>query len=308
MFPIPPEGRASLTPSPQNSSQRPAQNPRSLKLDNTVVTSHPSKTPEQLGSIKSCQWEIIGDKLTQAGHVSKQFKNYERCGQEEIYRTCACCGKWETMEYQCSLKWCPRCNWKITRRRQEELKFWIAKIEQPKHIVTTQQNRTAFTRQFLRQHQLNLAKLRRTEVFREVKGGCVSVEVTNERKGWHLHAHWLVDARWVDAVELATTWGRIVEQEYAIVKVCDLRHRDDYQKEIAKYVVKSSDMVNWIPTEIREFVETVKANRFFFRFGSLFKLKREKPTREPRICGCGSSDFQFTNEKVELLKQCRARR
>jgi hypothetical protein len=326
VIPIPPEGRhptkAALQPDPETLGQ----NPCPVKLDNTVVTLHsrpsqdnlevitlpeacdPGKSRiQELDTVKTCQWEVIGDKLTQAGYRSKQFKNYERCGQEEVYVTCKQCGDWKTVAYQCSIKWCPRCNWKITRRRQEELRVWAKTIAQPKHVVTTQRNTTSLTRSMLKEHIKRLSRLRRTQVFRQVQGGCVSVEITNEKRGWHLHAHWLLDAKWIDVKELAVTWGRIVGQDYAIVKVCDLRHREDYEKEITKYVVKGSEMAKWPAREIREFVEAVRGSRFFMRFGTLFKMKHTRPPRETRICACGCGEFVVTTELGDVLKQTRRR-
>ena len=231
----------------------------------------------------------------------KQFTNFARCGKELTYRTCKGCGDVRTFHYHCMLKWCPRCSWRIVRIRQIIISRWAELLEQPKHLVTTQRNTSTLTHRQLRNHTRNLSKLRRTKVFEHVTGGCVSVEVTNESKGWHLHAHWLVNARWVDAKELAVTWGTLVGQDYAIVKVLDLRERKGYAREVSKYVCKGSAMAKWPPDEINEFVHAIRGQRFFFTFGDLFRkggairaaIHAEK---EPSLCECGCGKFIIRSE------------
>ena len=162
----------------------------------------------------------------------------------------------------------------------------------------------------IREFQLNMVKLRRTLVFEKVQGGCVSIEITNEGRGWHLHAHWLVDARWVDAQALAITWGNLVGQDYAVVKVKDVREKD-YAQEICKYLAKGSEVASWDPAQILEFVSAIRGRRFFFAFGSLFKAgkqvradlaKQKKPMAD---CECGAHDFLFESELSAVLNQIR---
>jgi hypothetical protein len=147
------------------------------------------------------------------------FESLSKCGVEDIFRTCKGCGNWKTFQWRCSLKFCPLCNWRIARKRAEMLNLWNFQIKQPKHIVVTQRNFPVLTRQKVRDFGRALAKLRRQKVWKDVKGGCVSTEITNEGRGWHLHAHILVEARWVDAGLLAVTWGKLVGQQFGIVKV-----------------------------------------------------------------------------------------
>lgn len=225
-----------------------------------------------------------------------QLQNFARCGHEHIYKTCTGCDERTVHFYHCMIKWCPLCNWRITNRRRDLLKQWLPLIPQPKHLVLTQRNTRAFTRRMLREHTKNLARVRRSKAFRQVKGGCVSVEITNESRGWHLHSHWLVDARWVDQAELAITWGKLVGQEYAIVKVKDARDKTDYQRELMKYVVKGSDLARWSQDELYQFITAVRGQRFFFAFGSLFKEARRlralaESERTPSVCECGCSQF-----------------
>ncbi len=293
--------------------------PSPVILEQGVVTSHPDhihqiirarthskrerdKAQGQLLKEQDIFHEVIRSKLHPLLD-SNQFTNFTRCGKESVWRTCKQCDDTITFTYHCSIKWCPRCNWRITKARQEILKLWTQQIKQPKHVVTTQRNTNTLTRSQLKKHSQNLARLRRNKVFSQVKGGCVSVEITNESRGWHMHAHWLLDARWIDAKELSRVWGRLVGQEYAIVHVSDLRQKD-YLREVSKYVVKGSDLARWQPEEINEFVQAVRGRRFFFTFGSLFHSGKQIRAaialqKQETVCECGCCSFIYRSEEQQ---------
>jgi len=241
---------------------------------------------------------------------TNQFWNFSKCGREKIFKTCRGCHGVESFEYACSLKWCPRCQWKITARRREMLAAWVKRITQPKHLVLTQKNFPILTPSRLRAHQKSLTKIRRLKCWKAVKGGCVSIEITNEGEGWHLHSHWLLDVRWLDMPEISREWGRLCGQEFAIVKIMDCRD-SEYLQEVTKYVCEGSEMAKWPPEQIHEFVAAIRGRRFFFPFGSLFKLGREiraeikeaRPAAQP--CACGCKDFIFETEEQAAINEIR---
>jgi hypothetical protein len=184
----------------------------------------------------------------------------------------------------------------------------VREITQPKHLVTTQRNFPILTRSAIRTHQKNLVRLRRTSLFESVRGGCVSVELTNESRGWHLHAHWLLDVRWLDVARVAATWGQIVGQsDGSIIKIQDVRG-SSYITEVSKYVCKGSEAAGWSPDELNQFIRAIHGCRFFFSFGTLFKRARIirarlKLDREIAVCDCGSSDFVWCDETTEVVRE-----
>jgi hypothetical protein len=238
------------------------------------------------------------------------FEHLDKCGKEEIYRTCEGCGDWSSYLWRCNLKFCPLCNWRIARKRAEVLKLWSRTITQPKHLVITQRNFPVLTRKKIRDFGRAFGKLRRNKVWKEVKGGCVSTEITNEGRGWHLHAHVMLDARWIDMGKLAIVWGGLIGQEFGICKIKDIRG-DAYLGEITKYVVKGSELVSWPAEEIAQFICAIKGVRFFAAFGTLFKLQRQikaeiwnnRPEPEPCKCGCG--EFRWSDERSEAIHDAR---
>ena len=253
--------------------------------------------------------ETIRQKLSGLNETA-QFWNFSKCGKERLFRTCRNCGEVHEFTYRCSLKWCPRCQWFITERRREKLAVWVKRVTQPKHLVLTQKNFPILTGKKIREHTKALAKMRRAKCFKTVRGGSVSIEITNEGNGWHLHSHWLIDVRWLDMTAVSQTWARLVGQEFSIVKIKDARGRE-YLQEVTKYVAEGSAIAKWPAEHIAEFTTAIRGKRFFFALGNLFhqgksiraEIIQQKPP--PPVCDCGESDFIFETEEQTLLAEIR---
>jgi len=275
--------------------------------DRAIAKTQRERQQEELLDERELYAATIRHKLTGLCTLTQYF-NFCRCGHEKIFRTCKCCGAVEQFEYQCSIKWCPRCQWKLGLAREKVITAWAEQVTQPKHLVLTQRNFKTLTPAKLREHTRNLAKFRRSLAFREVSGGCVTVEVTNEQHGWHLHSHWLCDVRFLDMPEVSRTWGKLVGQEFAIVKVKDVRQRE-YLREVSKYVAKPADLAGWEAEHLNEFVHAVRGRRFFFTFGSLFHagpaIRRAlRADKAQAACeSCGAWEFRYENELSATLHE-----
>lgn len=217
------------------------------------------------------------------GGEPRQAERLERCGMAVGWLTCPDCMKWREAKYRCNLRWCPECAWRIAARRAALVGAWAQTCQQPKHVVLTGRNTAAPEPQ---RYGRAFAKLRRQQPFRWARG-CRTVETTNEGRGWHVHIHALVDTRWIDAGELARRWGRLLNQEFAIVKVKDARLLD-YLAELAKYACKPAQMAAWPAREAALFVRACRGVRLFSTFGD---LRGFKPPAEPQRCcpDCGSN-------------------
>lgn len=242
-----------------------------------------------------------------------QWLNFQKCGIEEIFRTCTGCHSTERFFYNCNLKWCPRCNWRITKARIQKIKAWTMFTTQCKHVVLTQRNTEFITRKRIRAFQAALVRLRRTKLMKGLRGGVCSIEITNEKKGWHLHAHLLLDIRWIDKQALSEEWGRQVNQDFAIVDITDARD-GDYAKQVSKYVCKGSDLAKWPSHQIWEFICAIKGIRFFTAFGSVNKhrldiakmIALQKPA--PVACKCGCHNFKFETDEMAIISEHRRAR
>jgi hypothetical protein len=248
-----------------------------------------------------------------------EWLSFQRCGREEIWRQCASCKSGEWLEWRCNLKWCPRCQWKLSEMRKEFLTKYSNRLHQPKHLVLTSKNFPLMTRKKLRENQIAMMKLRDRNCFANVKGGCVSVECTWAEKGslvngvrvaggFHLHSHWLIEARWIDLKEVEASWADLINQEMAVVRVYDAREKD-YLQELCKYVVDGSELASWPAEIIRQFVTAAKGVRFFFPFGNAWGIRREinreiavdKPEKPPCVCGCDRTSFKvLPDEKSQI--------
>lgn len=241
---------------------------------------------------------------------TNQFFNFSKCGHSELFRTCKNCGTVETFDYRCNLKWCPRCQWRITEKRKQLLQLWTRRITQPKHLVLTQRNFPILTRTKIRQFQKCLASLRRRKLCERIRGGCMSIEITNEGNGWHLHAHCLLDVRWLDMERLSRVWGKLVGQEFGIVKIKDVRGKD-YVKEVSKYVCEGSEISRWPAEQVLEFVTAIRGRRFFFAFGNLRELapairaELAANAAPQKVCDCGCEEFIYEDETTSVLNELR---
>ncbi len=233
-----------------------------------------------------------------------------KCGKDQWFRTCRSCRDVKAFPYRCCMKFCPKCNWRIARKRADIIRAWSVLVKQPKHVVLTRRNTQGISRDLFRHTMKSFGKLRRQKEWKLATGGCVSMETTNESRGWHVHLHILVDARWIDGGILAQRWAELVGQEIAIVKVNDARSHT-YRNEVAKYVVKANHMAQWPAEEIAAFIGAIKGVKFFAPFGSLYKLQasikaqleEDKPPAEPCECGCGQ--FYYDTEETELLRMAK---
>jgi hypothetical protein len=246
----------------------------------------------------------------------KQFVNFAKCGEDEIYAHCKSCGTTEPKPYRCNLKWCPKCQWRLSEARRQFLTEYASTMEQPKHLILTRKNSLMLMRKNFRENQKAMAQLRRMKCLRELRGGCASVEVTwnaagsvvngvEVAGGFHLHSHWLLDAKWIPIAEVKKSWANLIGQEFAIAEVYDARD-EAYLQELCKYVVEASELASWPPEIIHQFVRAVRGVNCFFTFGNLRKVAKQlreqvawSKTLKPR-CGCNCDDVRY--ERYESIK------
>lgn len=247
----------------------------------------------------------IEAKLREAGVAGAWFTNMQRCGRESFGLLCPCCGEYEEKHYQCSNRICPSCNWRVAGRRRDLLeKITRGLPEKILHVVVTQRNFYTDLRSEIRKSRANLLKLRRQSIFTKISGGCASLELTNEGRGWHLHWHLLVAATgFVGSDKLAVAWGELVGQDYAIVKIKPVKE-GSYLQEVCKYAAKPSEVAKWPAARVAEFVEACRGTRMFTVFGKFAEMRKyaanvlaaEKKLNNARPCACGETVKVFGHD------------
>lgn len=276
--------------------------PHSLQLERRGVTSHAKQ--RLIWESELVFRDSILAKLRSIHKVHFAGKMID-CHTIPSFRKCTGCRKSTLFFNRCELFFCPICAPRLSRERKQSVEWWTKQISQPKHVVLTVRNTCDLSKPYVQFLKTQLGKLRRQKVFASVKGGFYSMEVTNEGRGWHVHFHLLVDSRWIDSSMLAVVWGKLVGQDFAIVKVKDCRG-SQYLQEVTKYAVKGSELAGWTPAEIANFMESFDGVRFFGVFGSLFGKRTEwkewiAAIREIKpVCVCGCDTWRILSPE-ELL-------
>lgn len=220
-----------------------------------------------------------------------------------VYTVCQCsdCHAVRSFPNRCDLFFCCECQHALQTRREKEVRWWSVKVGQPKHVVLTVRNITDLTPKHVDELRGWFSKLRRRKFARNWRGGFYRIEVTNEGRGWHLHLHVLVDARWIDQAGLRQAWMSITNGYGYICNVKDCRG-NDYLREVTKYVVKGSQIAAWPSNQIAEFVRAFSGKRTFGVFGSCYGIRSQFAehlqavrTRQPQ-CVCGSSHVAYFSE------------
>lgn len=254
------------------------------------------ENPSEFWKAAEAHRDSIVARLKESGHGHLAVK-VEKCQTEKSFITCLGCSTSRVAFNHCDSKWCPLCVPRLAAARRESIEVWTQRVRQPKHVVLTARNSETLSRRRVRRFVAAFNRLRRSKFGRGWRGGILSLEVTNEGRGWHLHAHALIDADWIDAGTLAQEWAKRIGQDFAIVKVKDVREKS-YLAEVTKYAVKGSEMAAWSGDEIAEFITAFRGARTFFVFGACFKIRAEvakflKEIPHQRQCECGCKVWRF---------------
>jgi hypothetical protein len=273
-----------------------------VKLENRGTTSQfPQLT---LWSKCTIYKNSVAAKLREAGRTL-EAANLEDCHSTFTVAVCSGCGSTNRFPNRCDLFYCPECQPRLSHDRKKAVEFWCREIKQPKHVVLTVKNVPDLTTAHVQEFRLWLTRLRRSKFAANWLGGFYTIEVTNEGSGWHLHAHLLVDAKWIDAMELSTQWARVTRAMGRIVKVKDARSKD-YLREVTKYVVKGVMLAAWSKETIVTFIDAFRNVRTFGVFGSLYGIRtkfaewwRQLRKSTPK-CPCGCSEATYFSESQFL--------
>lgn len=248
-------------------------------------------TQRQFVFVREVQRDCIVSKLEQAGLTADAVKLRD-CGTRWSVLRCKGCAKERRIWNHCDRLYCPQCQPKLARRRAEELEGWARMVRQPKHVVLTVRNFSRLTKNRVRAFKTCIKRLRRSAFARAWRGGCWSIELTREGRGWHLHAHLLVDAPWIGKDELQRVWARIVGQEIAICHVKSCKS-EQYLAEVSKYAVKGNQLAAWTAQQVHDFVQSFRKEHTHGKFGSLYKVGEQwrkllRILREQaKQCECG---------------------
>lgn len=197
------------------------------------------------------------------------------------------------------------------------MRYAVQAMRWPMHITLTMKNVTLdeAPRTLLRDLMKSFSKLRRTKLFKSnVKGGVVSVEITDKGKGLHPHLHALVDCRWLAlktpaphrddtaaemrtkfrcaAQELQAAWAAALGQEEP-PSLWIRRASAGAATEVMKYALKTEDALN-CQGEIAPILRMLDACRTVATWGSLRGVKMPEELKHKLTCPMGHSQWSTT--------------
>lgn len=248
--------------------------------------------------------------------------------QEPLTLRCEVCETNVEVKQRCKRKWCPCCVRALAAQRSAELQFIVERMQWPLFVTLTMRNVEDLSSGGVRHLRRAFGKLRHRRFWKDrVKGGIANVEVTNIGNGWHPHLHCVIDCRWLAvetpeprardsaeekraafksaAAELERHWAKCLKQETASVKV-KRAFRDTITKEVVKYSVKSSDLIE-CQGSVGAVIRALEGTRLMTTFGKCHgqcvkelradakraakqKQYSEMEERPPR-CHCGEEQF-----------------
>jgi hypothetical protein len=288
---------------PQAAAINPAA-PGPVKLENRGVTSQSYQS--LLWARQTIHKNSVAAKLREFGQVDDADK-LEKCHSIFTVAVCSGCNHVQKFPNRCDQFFCPECQPRLSQDRKKAVEWWTHEVHQPKHVTLTVKNVADMTKAHVLEFRSWFSKLRRSKFARNWNGGFYSLEVTNEGNGWHLHLHALVDAGWIDSIQLSQEWSRVTGGMGRIVKVKDARGQN-YLAEVTKYAVKGVALAAWSGQNISRFIEAFRGVRTFGVFGSLYGKRTEfsewfKTIRDMKPnckCGCNQVRYYSESEFLEL--------
>lgn len=290
----------------------------------TTATSHgPEKKEPSKAFMDAKATQKLLVKRLEAEGEDEIAERLSSCGKEREL-TCTCCGATHEVETRCRKKWCPVCCRRIAAERSLKFERLIAKMKWPLFVTLTMKNVDDLSFGAVRSLRRAFGKLRRKTIWtRRVVGGVASIEVTNIGNGWHPHLHAVVDCEWLAvksdapkadwsrerkagaykraAKELEAAWAKCLGQPSASVKVKRV-YSDTVAKEVAKYSVKGSDLVESAGS-VGDLIRALEGTRLVTTFGTCFGAGAvvEPSARAPLMCQCGASGDWLPTDIVDRI-------
>lgn len=120
----------------------------------------------------------------------------------------------------------------------------------------------------------NLRRQRRWKLL--VHGGVYCTEVTTgeERNGWHVHLHIIVDGEYFPQADLSSDW-EIATGDSPIVDIRAVTNREKAAYYVSKYVAKCTDLEEWTDEQICEYAVAMHRRRIVSTFGTAHNVKSD---------------------------------
>ena len=227
----------------------------------------------------------------------KRLAEVERCpGYTRRHKPCA---GLVYHPHSCHEELCPWCQSRRQTRLLADYAVKASSMLYPVVLTLTLRNVQKINREYMRAVKKAFARLRKRKVFTGVLGGIWAVETVHGWRGWHVHAHALMDApgayipvwpcwdieregdKWAVTAKhkgLSAEWQSVTAKFPELEGggfVVDIRRADaGTLAEVVKYVVKGSDITG-SPKLVREYLEATRGLRGAGTWGTMRDVGKE---------------------------------
>ena len=196
-----------------------------------------------------------------------------RIGDQHAFRVVA---------FGCRCRYCPRCARNRSNLIGRNVRRFLAGNDRNLKFVTLtlRHNKTGLRDQLKRLTSCFNNMKRRDWWKSKVKGGMMFTEVKLSKAGlWHVHAHLIVDAKYMPQHELSSEW-LAVTGDSPIVDVRLIKNAEAAASYVAKYGSKSFDagLINQ-PARLAEVMTALKGSRLCTTFGEWRGKKLTSPDK-----------------------------
>jgi len=225
-------------------------------------------TNKKLGWIRLNQ--RFAHEFEKAGYTDLAQKLHD-CETTNALVCCSNCGKHWYVLNRCRQRVCVLCSFRVAQERKEYLSMMTKDMQHPKLITLTQRAWKSPPKDGIKRIRTAFNKLRRTKLFKAVRGGAYIIEVIPKPGYWHIHMHILLDSPYLAYQRLFSEWKKILGEKAPQVDIrsaSDKRAREYLAKDASKnivYYVKPEMVVAWY--------EATKGLRLFATFGTWYHVK-----------------------------------
>jgi hypothetical protein len=195
---------------------------------------------------------------------------------ELVTLVCAGCQHPRPVRLRCGKRSCPDCRGRDYDRLVRGYGNAVTEIRNPKLLTVTLQNAPELTTEVVTRLRVSLKALL-SFLGPLVRGGIYAIEVENVGRGWHVHAHVVMDAAYIPQRMLSAQWRTITGDSFVV----DIRRAwspRDALKYILKYLTKEPKLLDeLIPT----YNTVLRGVRLIQPFGVMYRLWKIQVSRCP---------------------------
>jgi hypothetical protein len=193
-------------------------------------------------------------------------RNLRTCEETESLVGCQHCGHSWWVTTRCRSRVCPLCSYHESKKRAKYLKAMTANMQHPKLVTLTIDLWQGDPREGIKYLRKQVTRMRRSTLFKSVRGGAYQIELKQKPEGWHIHIHLLLDAPFIPYQRLFSTWKAITQQRYVSTDIRSAK-TPEAREYVVKYPSKSASF-DTHPEAIVDWYEATKGMRLFATFGT----------------------------------------